>query len=42
MGNKDFTLLLLYGSLMTAILQDHNQETEKSVSLLLNNYCVSG
>lgn len=42
MGNKDFALLLLDDSLMAAILQDHNQEIEKSVSLLSNNYCVSG
>lgn len=42
MGNKDFTFLLPDGSLMAAILQDHHQEIEKSVSLLSNNYCVSG
>lgn len=42
MGNKDFTLLLPDDSLMAPILQDHNQEIEKSVSLLSNNYCVSG
>jgi len=42
MGKKDFALLLLDESLMAAILQDHNQETEISVSLLLNNYCISG
>lgn len=42
MGNKDSTLLLPDDSLMVAILQDHNQEIEESVSLLSNNYCVSG
>lgn len=42
MSNEDFALLLLDDSLMTAILKDHNQEIENSVSLLSNNYCVSG
>lgn len=42
MGNKVFTVLLPDDSLMAAILQDHNQEIEKSVSLLSSNYCVSG
>lgn len=42
MGNKDSTLLLPDDSLMAAILQDHNQEIEENVSLLSNNYCVSG
>jgi len=41
MGNRDFALLLT-DSLMVAILRDHYQEIEKSVSVLSNNYCVSG
>lgn len=42
MDNKDFALLLLDDSLIAVILQDHSQEIEKSVSLLSDNYCVSG